>query len=155
VSGGGSRARRSRGQALVEFAIVAPVFFLLIFGVIEAGRFIFYYHTLNHATRKGARYAIIHGSNALDGCPSGPPAVNSTACDVDGDNVRAAVEKAAFGLAGSGTLVIPDPVYYGPNGANNGRGSNVTVSVSYTYVPIIPVMPNISISAESTLVVNN
>ena len=31
---------QSRGQALVEFALVAPVFFLILFAVIEGGRFI-------------------------------------------------------------------------------------------------------------------
>jgi len=31
---------------MVEFALVAPLFFLLLFGIIEAGRFIFYYETL-------------------------------------------------------------------------------------------------------------
>ena len=29
--------RRSRGQALAEFALVAPIFFLLLFGIIEGG----------------------------------------------------------------------------------------------------------------------
>jgi hypothetical protein len=149
------RRRRTRGQGLVEFALIAPLFFFMIFVIIEGGRFIFYYHTLNHAVREGARYAIIHGANAIDGCPSGPPAVNSTACDVDGDNVRKAVEEAAFGMVGAGELTIPNPTYYGPNGANNARGSNVTVSVSYDYPPILPLFPSINISAESTLVVNN
>ena len=41
--------------------LVAPVFFLLLFGIIEGGRFIFYHETLNNATREGARYAIVHG----------------------------------------------------------------------------------------------
>mgnify|MGYP000500059501 CR=1 FL=1 len=66
-----SRPERSRGQALVEFALVAPLLFLLILGTIEAGRFIFYYELLNHAAREGARYAIVHG--ARSDCPSGPP----------------------------------------------------------------------------------
>src|SRR5947208_1304045 len=48
-----------RAQALVEFAMVAPIFFVLLFGIIEGGRFIFYYETLNNATREGARYAIV------------------------------------------------------------------------------------------------
>ena len=64
------RGRTSAGQALVEFALVAPIFFLLLFGIIEAGRFILFYEALNNATREGARYAIVHGSNSS--CPSGP-----------------------------------------------------------------------------------
>jgi hypothetical protein len=42
-----------RGQALVEFALVAPVFFLVLFAIIEAGRFMFYYETLNHVMSPG------------------------------------------------------------------------------------------------------
>ena len=55
----------SAAQALVEFALVAPIFFLLLFAIIEGGRFMMYYQTLNNATREGARYAIVHGSNSV------------------------------------------------------------------------------------------
>ena len=58
---------RGSGQAMVEFALVAPMLFLLILGTIEAGRFIFFQELLNHATREGARYAIVHGNNGKAG----------------------------------------------------------------------------------------
>ena len=60
------RGRRSRGQALPEFALVAPLFFLLLFGIIEAGRFIYYYEILSNATREGARYAIVNGAGSSE-----------------------------------------------------------------------------------------
>ena len=53
-----------RSQALIEFALVSPVLLLLLFGVIDLGRAIFYYDTINHAAREGARTAI-RASNAL------------------------------------------------------------------------------------------
>ena len=74
---------------MVEFALVAPMFFLVLFGIIEAGRFIFYYETLNNATREGARYAIVNGANTI-GCPTGPPAPGRRPCDPTGDDVEAA-----------------------------------------------------------------
>ena len=49
-------SRKSRGQALAEFALVAPVLFLIFFGIIEFGRFVLAYEELNNATREGARY---------------------------------------------------------------------------------------------------
>ena len=58
------RHKRQRSQALIEFALVSPVLLLLLFGVIDLGRAIFYYDTLNHAAREGARVAI-RASNAL------------------------------------------------------------------------------------------
>lgn len=147
-----TRPHRTRGQALVEFALVAPFFFLLLFGIIEAGRFMFYYEVLNNATRDGARYAIVNGANSL-GCASGPAAPNSTACDVPGNKVVARVKSSAFGVLGTGVNVTP--TWHDPN--NNGRGSTVTVVAAYTYrtlVPLLP-LPSITVEAESSLVVNN
>ncbi|MGH7764769.1 MAG: TadE/TadG family type IV pilus assembly protein [Candidatus Dormibacteraceae bacterium] len=57
---------RQRSQALIEFALVSPVLLLLLFGIIDIGRAVFYYDTLNHAAREGAR-AAIRASNQLPG----------------------------------------------------------------------------------------
>jgi Flp pilus assembly protein TadG len=56
--------KSQRSQALIEFALVSPVLLLLLFGVIDLGRAIFYYDTLNHAAREGARVAV-RASNQL------------------------------------------------------------------------------------------
>jgi len=53
-----------RSQALIEFALVSPVLLLLVFGIIDIGRAVFYYDTLNHAAREGAR-AAVKASNQL------------------------------------------------------------------------------------------
>ena len=157
-----SRARhRTRAQAMVEFALVAPLFFLLLFGIIEAGRFIFYYQTLNHATREGARYAIVNGANTL-GCPSGPAATGSTPCDVAGNNVVSRVRQSAFGLPATAISVDRcwwyDICDFGTHGdGDNARGATVSVTASYTYSSLIPLvpLPPINVTAESSLVINN
>jgi Flp pilus assembly protein TadG len=142
---------RVRGQALVEFALVAPIFFFLILATIEAGRFMYHYAVLNNATREGARYAIIHGANSGD--PTGPPD------DATGADVKQAVRDASFGLVG--TLAVQAPVYSplgsecGVGGGTNDRGSSVNVGVTFSYPSLIPIFPPISLSAESCLVVNN
>ena len=141
------------GQALVEFALVAPIFFLLLFSIIEGGRFILYYQALNNATREGARYAIVHGSNSY--CPSGPMPPGQTApisCyDATGANVVKQVKDTAFGLLGSGVSVTPTWRN------DNGRDSDIDVVATYTYQPLVPIvpLPAITITAESTLVINN
>ena len=120
----------------------------MLFGIIEAGRFIYYYETLSNATREGARYAIVNGANTL-GCPSGPPAPGTSGCDVAGNNVVARVRQSALGMAGVGVTPTWAP--------DNGRGSTVRVDATYTYrslIPIVP-LPQITVNAESTLVVNN
>jgi hypothetical protein len=47
-----------RSQALIEFALVSPVLLLLLFGIVDIGRAVFYFDTLNHAAREGARAAV-------------------------------------------------------------------------------------------------
>lgn len=58
------RRNTQTSQALIEFALVSPVLLLLLFGVIDLGRAVFYYDTLNHAAREGARTAV-RASNQL------------------------------------------------------------------------------------------
>jgi hypothetical protein len=50
---------RQRGAAMVEFAIIGLLFFVLLFGIIEIGRAFFVYNTLQEATRRGARVAAV------------------------------------------------------------------------------------------------
>ena len=53
------KTRHSRGQALVEFALVFPVFMLILFGVIEVARFVYTDSALSQAAREGARLAAV------------------------------------------------------------------------------------------------
>src|SRR5437879_12471695 len=55
---GSSRIDGQRSQAIVEFAIIAPILILLIFGVVDFGRVIYVYATINQAVNEGARSAI-------------------------------------------------------------------------------------------------
>jgi hypothetical protein len=50
--------RSQRSQSLVEFAIVAPLLLVLLFAVVDFGRVIYIYVTLNQAVNEGARAAI-------------------------------------------------------------------------------------------------
>jgi Flp pilus assembly protein TadG len=56
------RRRRDRcaGQSLVEFALVLPVFVLVLVSLFDLGRAVFAYNTLTNAAREGARLAIVN-----------------------------------------------------------------------------------------------
>lgn len=54
-----TRSRKRRGAAAVEFAVVAPVLFLMIFGLIEFGRMIMVQQALTNAAREGCRTATL------------------------------------------------------------------------------------------------
>ena len=48
-----------RGQTLIEFALIAPVFFILLFGIIDFGLALNQRITLEHAVREGSRYGMV------------------------------------------------------------------------------------------------
>lgn len=175
---GRSRSARSRGQALVEFALVAPFFFALLFSIVEFGRAIYFMQILNNAAREGARYAIVHGNESTD--PTGPPPGFPLATNADpyADDVKKAVRSFATGVTGSPgsaafvvtvCYVNPGTPYACPDnntGNDMGTGNNgrtdppqtVNVTVEYTYQPIIAALvplPSFTISGGSTLVINH
>ena len=70
--------RNRRGAAAVEFALVVPIFFLVVLGIIEFGRATMVQANLVNAAREGARAATLQGetdqqvtqtvTNYLSGC---------------------------------------------------------------------------------------
>ena len=50
------------GQSLVEFALVLPVFILLLFGLLDVGRYVYMNSVLSQAAREGARLAAAEAS---------------------------------------------------------------------------------------------
>ncbi len=57
-------ARRQRGVAALEFALISTVFFTLLIGIMEMGRVLFYWNTAGEATRMGARVAVVCDVNS-------------------------------------------------------------------------------------------
>lgn len=62
----GKRWRRREGQAVVEFALVLPIFMLLVFGAIEFGRAYYSVHLLTTAARRGARVGSLKEQSESD-----------------------------------------------------------------------------------------
>lgn len=71
--------RLQAGVTCVEFAIVAAVLFMVMFGVIEFGRALFVANALAESTRRGARVATI--------CPVGDPRPAQVAIFANGGGV--------------------------------------------------------------------
>lgn len=76
---------RKKAQSMVEFALVLPVLLLLLLGIIEVGRLIFFYASVFGATREAARYGTAAGEN-----PAGTPYYLDTA------GMRAAAVRIGF-----------------------------------------------------------
>ena len=60
------RINRKNGSATVEFALILPLFALMVYGMTEFGRAWFTMHVITNATREGARRAIIQGSSTTN-----------------------------------------------------------------------------------------
>jgi Flp pilus assembly protein TadG len=54
-----SLSRPHRGQAMLETALVLPIFLLVVFGIFEVGRFVFLKAELENAVREGARLGLV------------------------------------------------------------------------------------------------
>ncbi len=61
-------ARSQSGSTAAEFALVLPLFLIMLFGIIDAGRFMWEFNRAEKATQVGARVAIV--TNVLSVGPS-------------------------------------------------------------------------------------
>ena len=115
------RTRHERtGAATVEFALVAPFFFLLILGIFEVGRGLMVRHLLTNAARLGCRAGVIEGT--------------STAAI----NAAVAANLKAVGIASELATIQVNGNVADAAGARAGDEITVTVSVpvrSVTWVP--------------------
>lgn len=112
----GTRPHERRGSALVEFAMVAPVFFLFAVGAIEFGRAIMVQEVLTDASREGARVGILDGSQTGD--------------------VTTAANNYLTAMHVSGATVAVSPS--NPGTTPSGTQVTVTVSVPYKSVSWVP-----------------
>ena len=60
------KVKREDGQAMVEFALILPVFLLILCGIIDFGWLFYNQLSLNNACREGARYAVVHTDENAD-----------------------------------------------------------------------------------------
>ena len=119
--------RQQRGQALVEFSLVGILFVLLALGTIDTARAVWNYNALSEATREGARYAIVHGSQSAD--PSGPSSTHYTAPSTD-TKVTQAVQQFSSGLSSSKLTVLSQWL-----DSSNQAGKRVKVTSQYQFKP--------------------
>jgi len=108
--------RNRRAAAAVEFAIVAPVFLLMVFGMIEYGRMVMVYQVITNASREGARVAVLDG------------ATTSSVTTATTSYLTAAM------ITGATITVAPNP----PANAQYGDPVTVTVSIPFSQVSWLP-----------------
>src|SRR5829696_1882077 len=55
-----------RGGSLIEFTVVASVFFLMLVAIVAAGNLYYTHNALVEATRRGARYAVLNPTGSTE-----------------------------------------------------------------------------------------
>ncbi|MGW8256589.1 MAG: TadE/TadG family type IV pilus assembly protein [Thermoguttaceae bacterium] len=100
--------RKRRGSAVVEFAVVAPLFFMLVFGMIEFGRVIMVQQIITNASREGARYAVLDGSTVSET----ESKVNNylSSANITGATVDVPNDPVTVGYGGNVTVTVSVPI---------------------------------------------
>lgn len=165
------RTRRA-GQALVETALVLPLFLVCLLGIVDMGRAVWATTSLAAAAREAARYAIVHGGSTSNPCPVGPagpdatPTATSSSCPFPSPSKQSIIDAARTAAIAGGSNVTVTVCYWSGYGSgcsgntditNNARGQSVTVVVTSTVNLIVPALlgrSSFNLSGSSTMVVN-
>lgn len=131
------RARRpraeTRGQSLVEFALVLPLFLLLVMGIADLGLAVFSYNSITNAAREGARLAIVNQDTAK---------ITARATSQSAIARTPTLTVAFYQKNTDGT---PDTTKTCPVGASSyiGVGCLAVVTFQGSYAPITPIIGNV------------
>lgn len=125
-------AQDRKGAVTVEFAVVAPIFFLFVLGLIEFTRAMMVEALLTNAAHLGARTGIVDSAQTSD--------------------VTTAVTNylSAAGISGTTITVSPSP----PSSAGYGQNVTVQVSVPYssvTWLPFPRYLQSVTLTATSIM----
>lgn len=175
------RRRHERGQALVEFALIIPLFLFLLIAIFDLGHVVWANNSLSTAAREAARFAVVHGGSTRSTCPQGPlpttyggtigtaaecgftpsalsPWVDSRA------GIKAAAARWFNGVGGNPVVSVCYGVVSSctsdtdASGATNARGQMVTVTVTASVglaAPSFLGFGPFNLSGTATMLVNN
>ena len=120
------RSKKQEGASLVEFSVLAPLFVVLLFGLVEFGLSIYNKGVLTNASREGARFGVVYTT----------PRKTTTEIKT---KVRDYLTKSGF----------TDTATINVTGAGGSSGSSLTVTVTYPYN--FQVLPHFVSSLTGTL----
>jgi Flp pilus assembly protein TadG len=139
------RKKKSRGQAMVEFALLSGLLFLLVMGIFDFGRAIAAYINIAEAAHEGARQLVLR-SNYYSSPPDSV-IINATLAKIGGGGMVLTEDPC---LSNPTPCTSPSPpsamrpntgfIWITPNRTTGNR--NVTVRVTYLYAPLTSMISN-------------
>jgi Flp pilus assembly protein TadG len=122
--------RRDDGVAMTEFALILPVFMLIVAGMLGFGRVFFYWIQANHVANETARWAIV------DRNPYAPQTLQQHGANSASTEFNTGTDQTTVCITRTGTS-LGDPL-------------KVTVAKPFAFVPLLGVA-KITIRASSTM----
>lgn len=151
--------KKASGQSLVEFALLLPLLLVLVMGLFEIGRAVFYYSAINNAAREGTRIAIVQpdrnlrtGNNINEAYKDNQTLTCATASSTANTRICAEIEEKLFNLpelldSSRTTITINHTV-------NSADEPIVHIRIDHLFQPIVPglnLIGNINLRAESQM----
>jgi Flp pilus assembly protein TadG len=125
--------KNTRAQGIVEFALVLPLFIMVVMGIVDFGMGLRAYVMVNNSSREGARYAII--------CPS----------TVNDDAIKTRVADYSTGLVTTGNVYV---TWQTPSQrCKSGDFVKVEATTNYNFItPLSAFLPGpLRLTASSTM----
>jgi Flp pilus assembly protein TadG len=155
----GKMSRSSSGQALIEFALVLPLLFLLIVNVVNFGGMLYAWISVSNAARLGAQYYIT--GSATIGAPTRPAVgtiqtlvLNDLSALPNSATAQVCVSTSQSGTVSCNSGTAPAGA---PPAAETAEGSPAitfavaAIDVTYTYTPFIPLWEFPALKIHATL----
>jgi Flp pilus assembly protein TadG len=153
------RRRKSRGQAMVEFALLSGLLFLLVMGIFDFGRAIAVYINIAEAAHEGARQLVLRSN--YNSTPPDKVVIDATLAKIGGGGMVLTEDPCLSNqnppcaspsmptVPNTGFIwITPPPVQPGSPACTNGCRTTgnlqVTVRVTYLYAPMTGMISNLT-----------
>jgi Flp pilus assembly protein TadG len=137
--------RKSRGQAMVEFALLSTMLFLLVMGIFDFGRAIAVYINIAEAAHEGARQLVLRSNHNSQ--PPDPVIINATLAKIGGGGMVLTEDPCLSNPTPCTSPSIPTTpntgyIWITPNRTTGNH--QVTVRVTYLFAPMTGIISNLT-----------
>ena len=141
---------RERGQALVEFALIAPLFLVLVVGIIQFGIGLNYWLDLNRIANQGARWAAVDKYPNCDGVVTTAGCVTPTLVSyLESEPVSGGLQPNASICFERPTGVLPVAPLPAVS-SQVGQPVSVEVGTRFTFLPILD-LATVTLRGKATM----
>lgn len=131
----------SRGQAMVEFALLSVLLFLLVMGIFDFGRAIAVYINIAEAAHEGARQLVLRSNYSSQ--PPDTVIINATLAKIGGGGMILTEDPCLPGCSSPSTPSTPNTGYIWITPNRTTGNNQVTVRITYLYAPMTGLISNV------------